>query len=55
MIGSMKNPNNMATFEVQKSPKGRVGGTSVSPATAQMKPKGKVGGISKAPNKAMPC
>jgi hypothetical protein len=52
MIGKMKNPNNMSTFTVQTSPKGRVGGTSVAPATAQMKPKGKVGGISKAPGKA---
>lgn len=55
MIGSMKNPNNMATFEVQTVPKGRVGGCCVMPATAQMKPKGKAGGISKAPTKAMPC
>ena len=55
MIGSMKNPNNIATFEVQKSPKGRVGGTSVAPATAQAKSKGRVGGTSKAPNKAIPC
>jgi hypothetical protein len=54
MIGSMKNPNDMSVFEVQKTPKGRVGGTSVAPATAQMKPKGRVGGTSKAPNKAMP-
>lgn len=55
MIGRMKNPNDMSTFTVQTSPKGRVGGTSVAPATAQMKPKGRVGGTSKAPNKAMPC
>jgi hypothetical protein len=55
MIGGKKNPNDMSVFQVQTSPKGRVGGTSVAPATAQVKPKGKVGGISKSPNKAMPC
>jgi hypothetical protein len=55
MIGKMKNPNDMSVFEVQTVAKGKVGGISVAPATAQMKAKGRVGGISKAPNKAMPC
>lgn len=55
MIGKMKNPNNMSIFEVQKVAKGRVGGTSVAPATAQQKAGGRVGGSSKAPYKAMPC
>lgn len=55
MIGKMKNPNDMSVFEVQNVAKGRVGGISVAPATAQMKAKGRVGGISKAPAKAMPC
>lgn len=55
MTGSKKNPNDMSVFQVQSVPKGRVGGISVAPATAQLKPKGRVGGKSKAPYKAMPC
>jgi hypothetical protein len=55
MIGNMITPNDMSVFEVQTVAKGRVGGISVAPATAQMNAKGRVGGISKAPNKAMPC
>jgi hypothetical protein len=55
MIGKMKNPNNMSVFQVQTVAKGRVGGTSVAPATAQTKTGGRVGGSSKAPYKAMPC
>ena len=39
---------------VDKSPKGKVGGTN-KPVQKQTTPKGKVGGISKAPKKAMPC
>jgi hypothetical protein len=55
MIGKMKNPNNMSVFQVQTVAKGRVGGITKAPTTAQAKAGGRVGGSSKAPYKAMPC
>ena len=47
MIGKMKNPNNMSVFQVQTVAKGRVGGTSVAPSTAQQKPTLYKGGMNK--------